>query len=41
MRASFLASFVLLALVSTTLATKGIDLSASFNNFSCVKSAGY
>ncbi|CAD8049465.1 unnamed protein product [Paramecium primaurelia] len=41
MRAFCLVGLVILASISTTLATKGIDLSASFNNFSCVKNAGY
>lgn len=41
MRASILISLIFFASISTTLATKGVDLSASFNNFSCIKNAGY
>lgn len=32
---------LLSTLLAVAFATKGIDLSAGFNNFSCVKSAGY
>jgi hypothetical protein len=32
---------IVLCSIPATLATKGVDLSASFNNFSCLKSAGY
>jgi hypothetical protein len=33
--------FLVLASIPGSLAVKGVDLSASFNNFACLKSAGY
>lgn len=41
MKVSLIIACVLLASIPTAMAVKGIDLSASFNNFSCVKNAGY
>lgn len=38
---STLVLFIVLASIPATLAVKGVDLSASFNNFSCLKNAGY
>lgn len=32
---------IILTTLPCALAVKGVDLSASFNNFSCIKSAGY
>jgi hypothetical protein len=41
MKASIFIISVLLASIPTAMAVKGIDLSASFNNFACVKNSGY
>lgn len=34
-------ALILVLLIATSTAYKGIDLSAGFNNFACVKSSGY
>lgn len=41
MKMSILIISVILASIPTAMAVKGVDLSASFNNFSCIKNAGY
>lgn len=41
MKAFCIVALISMALIPATLAVKGVDLSASFNNFSCLKNAGY